>query len=213
MRTLGLTGGIGSGKSTVAAWLVAQGIPVIDADQVAREIVTPGSEALAAIVAQFGVEVLAADGTLDRARMGSLVVGDPAARAQLETITHPRIHERVQRRLDALRALGQETAAVEAALMVETGSFQMYDAVLLVDAEAETRAQRISARQGWEIERARAWVSSQLSGAERRRRLEQAFQEGGPPVVVVSNDSGQEELERRLDQAWLTLQRVLGLNR
>ncbi len=213
MRTIGLTGGIGSGKSTVARWLVERGIPVIDADQVAREVVLPGSEALAAIVQQFGAEVLAADGALDRARLGSMVVGDPSARARLEAITHPRIHERIQRRLEALRAMGQEVAAVEAALMVETGSFQMYDAVLLVDAEDETRAQRIAARQGWELDRARAWVASQLSGALRRSRLEQAFQEGGPPVVVVANDSSADELHRRLEHAWGTLQRVLGLRR
>lgn len=211
MRVVGITGGIGSGKSTVAAWLTRRGVPVIDADQVARDVVAPGSAGLSALVTTFGEQILRPDGSLDRPGLGRMVVDAPEARAALEAITHPLIHEQITRRLEALRSQGAEVAAVEAALMVETGSFQRYDAVLLIDASEAVRAARVAARQGWELAQARAWLDAQLSNAERRRRLDEAFLEGGPPVVVVENDDGPEELAARLEQAWATLHQVLTL--
>lgn len=132
MKAVGLTGGIASGKSTVAGLLRDQGVPVIDADRVSREVVAPGSAGLAEIVRAFGPQVLAADGSLDREALGRRVVADAEDRRRLEAITHPRIAAEIGRALDTCAAEGAPVAVVEAALMVETGSFRRYDIFLVV---------------------------------------------------------------------------------
>lgn len=211
MRVIGLTGGMGSGKSTAAAWFSTLGLPVLDADQVARQVVEPGSPALAEIARRFGSAVLQPDGRLDRGALGERVRQDVEARRALEAITHPRIQQAMTHRLEQFRALGHEVAVVEAALMVETGSFQRYDAIVLIDASEPTRVERIARRQGIEREKAAQWVATQLSREARRGILEQAFEQGGPPVFVVSNEGDEASLQEGLRRAWSQLSRLWSL--
>lgn len=209
MKTVGLTGGIASGKSTVAALLRLRGVPVIDADQISREVVAPGSPGLAAVVEAFGPAVLAADGSLDRPSLGARVVDDAAARARLEAITHPLIAGAIGLRLDQLAAGGAPLAVVEAALMVETGSFRRYDAVLLVAVHPSVQRARLSDRQGWAPERVERWLAAQLPTDERLRILREAQAQGGPAVILLDNNGGPQELPDRVDQAWLEVEQRL----
>ena len=134
MTVVGLTGGIGTGKSTVAQLLRELGAAVLDADQVARQVVAPGSVGLGRIVDAFGPEVLGGDGALDRAAMRRRITRDGNARATLESITHPLIGEHILAWLAARQSDGTEVAVVEAALMVETGSYRRYPHVWVVTA-------------------------------------------------------------------------------
>lgn len=167
MRVIGLTGGIATGKSTVAAILRARGVPVLDADRVAREVVAPGQPALAAIAEAFGPEVLQGDGTLDRAAMRARISADPDAKATLESITHPAILQTIAERLRALAQGGTEIAVVEAALMVETGSYRNYPVVVVVRCSPETQLARVMARDGATEEAARALIATQMPMADK----------------------------------------------
>lgn len=158
---LGLTGGIGSGKSLAARLIREAGTPVLDADEVAREVVAPGNPAHAEIVAAWP-EVRAADGTIDRKRLGSIVFGDPAARTRLESITHPRIVERSLEHARALAAQGHTLVFYEAALLVETGRYRQLDGLVVVTAPEDVRIRRIMARDGITAEEARARMTAQL---------------------------------------------------
>ena len=195
--TVGLTGGIATGKSTVAALLRARGVPVIDADAVAREVVLPGEPALAELVARFGSEVLAADGTLDRAAMRRRITTDPDAKQALEAITHPDILGRILSRLQALDAAGEPAAVVEAALMVETGSYRAYPILVVVTCDPALQLRRVVARDGVTEAEAQAIIATQLPLAEKERVA----------THVIRNDAGLEALEARVDEVW---SRVLG---
>lgn len=162
MRVIGLTGGVASGKSTVATMLRELGAEVIDADRIAREVVEPGRPALREIVDAFGPDVLAADGTLHRERLAERVFGDAAARQRLERITHPRIIEESERRLEELRRRGAQVAVYEAALLVETGRHRSMDALILVVADEAEQLRRLQARDGMDEARARSRVAAQL---------------------------------------------------
>ena len=145
---IGLTGGIASGKSTVARTFAALGAQVIDADAVAREIVPPGSPALAAIVGAFGSEVLRPDGALDRARLGALVFADERKRLALEAILHPPILEEIDRRIAELERTGPGgIVVVEAALILELGLQDRYDTIVVVWAEPGQQERRLVARE------------------------------------------------------------------
>ncbi len=212
MKTVGLTGGIASGKSTVGRLLVERGVPLIDADQVARAVVEPGSEGLAAVVDAFGADILQPDGFLDRKALGKVVIADPDARRRLEAITHPLIIAGIVQRLGALAAAGARVAVVEAALMVETRSFRHYDAVLLVRCTEQHQVQRLAQREGWAEERARGWLGAQLSLDEKQRLLDQAAATGGPVVEVVHNDGSLDQLVAATDAAWGRVCAALGLD-
>jgi dephospho-CoA kinase len=147
-RVIGLTGGIASGKSTVARMLAALGAAVIDADQVARDVVRPGQPALAEIVAAFGAEVLTAAGELDRKRLAGRVFADPEARLRLERITHPRIAAEVGRRVAELAARGVAVAVYEASLLVEGGLHRGLDGLIVVAAPEEAQLRRVQERDG-----------------------------------------------------------------
>ncbi len=192
MFTVGLTGGIACGKSTVANALRARGVPVLDADQVSREISAPGSPALAEIVARFGADLLRPDGTLDRKALGARIVGDPAARRDLEAITHPRIREAIAAGLATMAAQGHPVAVVEAALMVETGTWRLYDALLVVRASPEVQVRRLMAREGMEEPAARAWLAAQMPVDEKARLA----------TAVIDNDGGPDALGEAVDRAW-----------
>lgn len=162
---VGLTGGIASGKSTVARLFEALGVPVIDTDLLAREVVAPGQPALARIAERFGHGVLTADGSLDRAALRTLVFADPRARADLEQITHPAIRELLEERS---RTAGGAYQIHVIPLLVETGAQQKrVDRVLVVDCSEELQIRRLQARDGSTVEQARSILSAQVSRAAR----------------------------------------------
>jgi dephospho-CoA kinase len=161
LKLYGLTGGIGSGKSTVARMIADSGIPVLDADQLAREVVSPGQPALAEVAAAWP-EAIAADGTLDRKRLAGIVFHDPAARAKLEAIMHPRIQALCDARAEALARQGHRLAFYEASLLVETGRHRDFDGLVVVTASPETQIERAVARGGLTAEDAEARIEAQL---------------------------------------------------
>jgi dephospho-CoA kinase len=138
------------------------GVTVVDADEVAREVVERGSEGLAEIVAAFGDEVLAEDGTLDRKKLAAIVFEDPDARKRLERITHPRIFARSMQLMAAAAARGEPLAIYEAALLVENGSYKMLQALVVVAASAETQVARVASRDGIDEAGARARMAAQM---------------------------------------------------
>lgn len=161
---VGLTGGIASGKSTVARLFAALGVPVIDTDVLAREVVAPGSPVLQQIVARFGAGVLAADGSLNRGALRAIVFSDASARADLEALTHPAIRE-----LLAVRAAeaGGEYQIHVIPLLVETNGQERVDRVLVVDCSEELQIRRLQARDGSTEEQARSMLAAQASRAAR----------------------------------------------
>ena len=167
LRLFGLTGGIACGKSTVAGFLRDHGVPVIDADQVARDVVAPGTPALADIANRFGVEVLSAEGSLDRKKLGAIVFSDAEARRALEVITHPRIRERTAELAAALAREGHVLAAYEAALLVENKLQDMFRPLVVVTVDPETQLQRVMARDGLTREQAVARLGAQMALADK----------------------------------------------
>ena len=195
MKTVGLTGGIAAGKSTVAALLRDRGVPVLDADRVARDVVAVGTPGLAAVVARFGDDVLQPDGALDRKALGRIVMADPAARRDLEAITHPRIFAGIRDGLARLEADGHPAAVVEAALMVETGSFRLYDALIVVAASPDVQRERLMAREGMDAATAERWMAAQLPLADKVAHATEA----------IWNDGDLAALEAAVEQAWARL--------
>ena len=187
MRVVGLTGGIGSGKSSLAAAFAARGVPVVDADVVARRCVEPGSPGLAAVVRRFGPTVLSADGSLDRAALAGVVFADAMARRDLEAITHPCIRDGIDDALGALRDADDApaVAVVEHPLLVETGAHERVDTVVVVEAPVEVRVQRLVTRRGMVEADVRARIAAQVDDATRRAVAD----------VVVVNDGDSARLE------------------
>lgn len=181
MYIVGLTGGIGSGKSAVAARFRALGIRVVDADQAARAVVEPGTPALAAIAEHFGAGVIQADGTLDRAALRRLVFDDAAERRWLEQLLHPRIGEWLQARL--AEAPGPY-AILESPLLFEGTQHRMVQRTLLVDVPEEIQVARAAARDGNSPEQIRAIMAAQLSREARRARADDCIDNSGPPEAL-----------------------------
>lgn len=195
MLRVGLTGGIGSGKSTVAGLFAASGVTVVDADDIARELVAPGSAAYREIVAHFGDAVLSADGGLDRALLRERVFADPAERKRLEAILHPRVREEMERR--ALAARGPYVLLV-IPLLFESDQIDLVDRILVVDADSQTQIRRVQARNGLGEEKIRRILAAQTGSAERRARADD----------VIENNADLAHLERevaRLHAQYLTL--------
>jgi dephospho-CoA kinase len=163
---VGLTGGVASGKSTVAAILEELGAVVIDADQLAREVVEPGTPGLAAVVEEFGDDVLADDGTLDRPALGAIVFADDEKRRRLEGILHPLIREQSLE----IEAEASDDALVvhDIPLLAESGQADRFDAVIVVDVPEETQVERMTGQRGWTEEDARSRVAAQASREDRR---------------------------------------------
>lgn len=200
MLVIGVTGGMGAGKSTVARLLAEHGAHVIDADAVAREVVAPGAAALAAIADQFGDEVLTDDGALDRPAMAGIVFADEERLRALEAITHPAIRERIA---ELLREHEQAEAEQDAErvvvldhpLLVETGLADDLPVVVVVTAPEELRVQRLAQGRGIDPADARARMRSQ---ANDQQRLDAA-------THVVRNDGDSDALRRRVDALWQQL--------
>lgn len=164
MFVIGITGGIATGKSTVAAMFAEMGAKLLDADQVAREIVAPGEPALEQIAATFGLEVLRPDGALDRARLGQIVFSDPKARGRLEAITHPHILKRLADRIARLREQpGEECAivVVELPLLFEAHARDLVDRVVVVASEQKTQVARLMERAQMTREQALSRIAAQ----------------------------------------------------
>lgn len=161
---IALTGGIASGKSAVAALFAEKGVPVFDTDQIARDVVEPGTPALAQIVAEFGSDVLGADGRLDRKRMREIVFADDEKRKRLEAITHPAIRAELARRSREADGLYQIHVIP---LLIESGRAEAYDRVLVVDVPEETQIQRLQQRDGTDEDGARRILAAQATRAER----------------------------------------------
>ena len=194
MRLVGLTGGIGSGKSTVARRLAAHGAVVVDADEVAREVVEPGEPALQEIRERFGRDVVDPQGRLDRAALATIVFGDEAARRDLEGITHPRIGQRVADRIAQAQAAedadGRERlVVVDHPLLVESGAAAGYETVIVVEAPLQVRVQRLVEARGMDEDDARARVRAQADDATRRAAA----------THVVDNGGDLEALEAQVD--------------
>lgn len=190
MLRIGLTGGIGSGKSTVAARLAAHGAVVVDADRLAREVVEPGTPGLDRIANEFGASVIASDGSLDRAALGAVVFADPAARRTLETITHPLIQARTQ---ELFAAAPHEAVVVhDVPLLVELGMAPGYHLVLMVHADETVREDRLVKDRGMAAEAARSRIAAQASVPERRAVAD----------VWLENHGSREELMAAVDAAW-----------
>ena len=190
MLRVGLTGGIGSGKSTVSGRLAEHGAVVIDYDQLARDAVALGTPGLAAIKERFGAEVIAADGTLDRPALGKIVFGDDAARADLEAITHPAIFELAV----AMESTVPEDGVVvhDHPLLVEIGMAGTCDLVIVVDAPEDVQVDRLVTLRGMSEEDARARMAAQSSREERRAAAD----------VVLENAGSIADLEAKVDQLW-----------
>jgi dephospho-CoA kinase len=187
---VGLTGGVASGKSTVSTILEELGAVVIDADQLAREVVAPGTDGLREVVDAFGPEVLTAEGELDRPAMGRLVFADPARRAVLEGIIHPRVRARGAE-LEA--AAGPHAVVVhDIPLLVETGQADRFDAVVVVDVPARLQLERMTALRGMSEEDARARMAAQAT-AEQRRAV---------ATYVIENTGTLEDLRRRVTEVF-----------
>lgn len=186
---VGLTGGIGSGKSTVARMFAELGVPIVDADQVARVVVEPGTVGLAKVVEAFGDGVLDAEGRLDRAALGERVFGDEAARKRLEGILHPLIGAWSMERLMVLSREGHPYALYEAALLVENGSHRTMSALIVVAVDEATQIERVQTRDGLDEAAARARIAAQLPLAEKVAVAD----------YVVHNDRSLEETRAQVD--------------
>ena len=189
MLRIGLTGGIGSGKSTVAAQLAARGALVVDADRIAREVVEPGTPGLAAVADAFGPGVLTADGALDRAALAAIVFSDPEARARLDGIVHPLVRARAQELL--AQAPADAVVVQDVPLLVETGQAGQYDLVLVVEADLETRVARLAVR-GLGEDDARARIAAQATDEQRRAVAD----------VVLDNSGAPEALAAQVEEFW-----------
>jgi dephospho-CoA kinase len=169
LKLIGLTGGIGSGKSTVGRMIAALGVPVLDADQIAREIVAPGQPAHAEIAAAFPEVMVGAPPNIDRKRLAARVFTDATARKRLEAITHPRIQARAQQLAEGLEAAGHRLAFYEASLLVETGRHADFDGLVVVSASEPTQIERAMRRDGANRADVLARLQAQLPLAEKRR--------------------------------------------
>lgn len=196
MRVIGLTGGIASGKSTVAAMLRELGAPIVDADLLARQVVEPGSPALAEIAQKFGADMLAADGTLDRKKMGERIFADASARAALNAITHPRIAQASAAALADFAAAGHEVAIYEAALLVENRLHERLGGLIVVSVPDEVQIARLRARDDLDEEGARARVSAQLPLASKVAVAD----------WVVDNGGSVEHTRAEVERIWRAIQ-------
>ncbi len=195
MYILGLTGNIAAGKSTVASRLAALGAHVIDADLLAREAVAPGSAGLASIVQRWGPGILAADGTLDRAALRRIVFADPAERAALDAIIHPEVARRRSRAVAAAEASGAPIVVCDIPLLFEAKLETTVDAVLLVDAPASIRRERLLRDRGLTPEEADGMIAAQMPSELKRARAD----------FIIENVGSRDELIAQVDALWSAL--------
>lgn len=193
MKTIGLTGGIGAGKSTVSQILTTLGAFIIDADKVGHEIYLPGKEAWRQVTAAFGVDILASDQTIDRKKLGAIVFGNDEARKRLNSIVHPLMFHDIQRRIEEKRAEGfMKPIVVEAAILIEANWLPLVDEVWVVVTNKKAVVERVAEQRGMAAKDTEARIASQLSDAERLKYAQ----------VVITNDGSRAELEQKIQDAW-----------
>ncbi|MFG3125432.1 dephospho-CoA kinase [Streptomyces sp. NPDC048201] len=195
MLKVGLTGGIGAGKSEVSRLLVEHGAVLIDADRIAREVVAPGTPGLAAVVEAFGPEILTEDGSLDRPRLGSVVFADPEKLALLNSIVHPLVGAR-SRELESAASAGS-VVLHDVPLLTENGLAPLYDLVVVVDASPGTQLDRLVRLRGMTGDDARARMAAQASREQRREIAD----------IVIDNDVPLDALRKRVTEVWAELTR------
>lgn len=200
MRSIGLTGGIASGKSTVSKILAERGAVLIDADLLGHQTYEPGSETFAQVVAEFGDEIVAADGTIDRQALGGKVFGHPDGMGRLTGIVWPGIRALAAAELARLDEAGTAVAVLEAAVMIEAGWQDMVDEVWVVTAPPDAARERLMERNGLSAEDADKRINSQISNDERFEHAD----------LVISTDCSLEEVAGRVHEAWDGLQQRIG---
>ncbi|MFQ6025895.1 MAG: dephospho-CoA kinase [Dehalococcoidia bacterium] len=192
MIVIGLTGGIGTGKSEVARILQELGAVIINADQVGHQAYTPHTEAWSEVVKAFGAEILREDGEIDRRKLGGIVFADPAQLTRLNQIMHPRMARMVAEQIEELQGQGIPAIVVEAAVLFEAGWESLVEEVWTTESPVAAVAARLQARSGWDADEVQKRVDSQMSSAERSERAD----------VVVENSGDLESLERRIKSLW-----------
>ena len=192
MHLVGLTGGIATGKSTVADILRDLGVPVLDADQASRRVVEPGQPALRDLVDTFGPDVLDSSGALDRAAMRERIIADPQARQTLERITHPAIRSLISGQLAELALAGHPAAVVEAALLVESGGYKLYGDLIVVSCDPEVQVARVMARDSQTEAQSRGIIAAQMPMADKERLA----------THVIRNDGDLAELRAQTENTW-----------
>lgn len=190
MLVIGLTGNIGSGKSTVSRRLESLGAKVIDADRVAREVVIPGTPALKEIVRSFGPDILNSDGTLDRKKMGDIVFNDPGARAKLNGITHPRIKEAIRLEIEKLNLHPDSctcdgVVVLEAPLLIEVGLHHQVDEIWVVKIDKKEQVERLIERDDLTAEEARRRIAAQLPQEEKLKLARRVIDNSGDPEQAI----------------------------
>ena len=233
MLVVGLTGGIGSGKSTVAAMLATKGAVVVDADRLAREVVAPGTPGLAQILTRFGPSVVADDGSLDRPALAEVVFEDPAALADLNAIVHPAVRAAIEERLVELRGSGSGVVVLEIPLLVESGRTYGASALIVVDCPPEVALRRLVEGRGMGEADAHRRMAAQISRADRLAAADIVIDNSGPMEaladevdarrriaaqgsraerlaaadVVIDNAGSLAALRRQVDAVWADLRR------
>ncbi len=198
MLRVGLTGNVGAGKTTVVSLFAGWGAAVVDTDVLAREVVAPGSPALARIRELWGDEVMSDDGGLDRGALRGLVFSDLQARAELEAILHPAISARCRELFAEAEARGDRIVIGVVPLLYETGMDEEFDVVLLIDAPLEQRIDRLVGKRGFSPEEARAVAAAQMPAEEKRARAD----------FIIDNDSDITSLERRAWETWKEIEKL-----
>jgi len=196
MKVIGLTGGIGSGKSTVSQFLAELGAIIIDADKIGHEVFKPETEAWREVVAAFGQQIVAANGTIDRKKLGTIVFSNPEARARLNQIMHPRIYEVVRAQLAEYQRQGVSVVVLEAPLLVEAGWTSLVDEVWVTTASEDTVLKRLRERTGLSEAESQARIRAQLPAEKRIREAD----------VVIDTDCNLDELKAKIGELWRGLQ-------
>ena len=196
MKIIGLTGGIGSGKSTVSQFLAELGAVIIDADKVGHEVFKPGTEAWREVVAAFGRQILTPNGDIDREKLGEIVFGNSDSLARLDRIMHPRIKEKVKTQLESYQRQGIAVVVIEAPLLGEAGWTQLVAEVWVTVAPESTVLRRLRERCGLSEAESLARIRSQLSSEERVRHAD----------VIIDTDGSLGELKARVGDLWQRLQ-------
>lgn len=195
MKIIGLTGGIGSGKSTISKVLAHLGAVVIDADKMGHEVFKPGTKAWQEVVDAFGQGIISADGTIDRRKLGEIVFRNPGARAKLNQVMHPLIYEQVKSRIEEYGRKGVAIIIVEAPLLLEVGWKSLVDEIWVTSASEATVIKRLKEQKGLSEAQSLARVRAQLTDEERIRQAD----------VVIDTDCALDELKERVEALWRKL--------